>query len=171
MRKLTCFVLLIAGVLTFAKPALAWLDCPYGRINDPYPGQCELYINTNKNDICDRSELPGAVSPELEALNLKKLTLWASFLILSFYFIHWYLVNKTGLQEKFKWLNQRSFRYIWNVILVLSFIPTAVTGLLFFFEVRSITFSLWHYRTGIIFIIVAAIHLANRFKFFFRKSW
>lgn len=32
--------------------------CPFGRVNDPYPGQCKRYVDTNDNGICDLSE-PG----------------------------------------------------------------------------------------------------------------
>lgn len=34
----------------------AWDDCPKGLINDKYPGNCPLYIDTDGNGICDRSE-------------------------------------------------------------------------------------------------------------------
>jgi len=32
------------------------LDCPRGQVDDPYPGQCGGYIDTNEDDICDRSQ-------------------------------------------------------------------------------------------------------------------
>ena len=30
--------------------------CPYNLINDPYPGECGLYVDEDHNKICDRSE-------------------------------------------------------------------------------------------------------------------
>jgi hypothetical protein len=33
-----------------------WNTCPKGKVNDPYPGQCNSYIDTNKDNICDRSQ-------------------------------------------------------------------------------------------------------------------
>ena len=53
----TVFVL-IAGmfVLTLAPPALAWDDCPKGMVNDPYPGACSRYVDTNNDGICDLSQ-------------------------------------------------------------------------------------------------------------------
>ncbi len=30
--------------------------CPYGRINDPYPGRCHRYRDANGNGLCDLSE-------------------------------------------------------------------------------------------------------------------
>jgi hypothetical protein len=35
--------------------------CPLGLVNDPYPGECKWYVDTNGNGICDLSE------PELAA--------------------------------------------------------------------------------------------------------
>ncbi len=34
----------------------AWNDCPKGMVNDPYPGECSRYVDTDGNDICDHSE-------------------------------------------------------------------------------------------------------------------
>ena len=32
------------------------VDCPFGRINDEYPGRCRRYVDKNDNGICDLSE-------------------------------------------------------------------------------------------------------------------
>jgi hypothetical protein len=31
-------------------------QCPYGRVNDPYPGQCSSYVDSNGSGYCDFSE-------------------------------------------------------------------------------------------------------------------
>ncbi len=31
------------------------MDCPFGEINDPYPGKCGRYVDANNNQICDLS--------------------------------------------------------------------------------------------------------------------
>ncbi len=36
--------------------ALAWSDCPFGQVNDEYPGQCRLYVDVNQDGICDHSQ-------------------------------------------------------------------------------------------------------------------
>jgi hypothetical protein len=45
-------------VYGFAIPsnALAWENCPKGLVNDPYPGACGRYVDTNGDDICDLSQ-------------------------------------------------------------------------------------------------------------------
>jgi hypothetical protein len=41
------------GVTPTARPPTA---CPYGLVNDPYPGECRSYVDNNSNGICDLSE-------------------------------------------------------------------------------------------------------------------
>ncbi|MCR4427836.1 MAG: gustatory receptor family protein [Caldiserica bacterium] len=48
-------VLLIA-VFIQVLPVLAWDDCPLGLVNDPYPGSCPRYVDTNGDGICDHSQ-------------------------------------------------------------------------------------------------------------------
>jgi hypothetical protein len=36
--------------------AQAWDSCPFGLENDPYPGECGRYIDTNQDGICDLSQ-------------------------------------------------------------------------------------------------------------------
>lgn len=40
----------------FPADALAWDDCPKGLVNDPYPGACRRYVDTNADNICDLSQ-------------------------------------------------------------------------------------------------------------------
>ena len=50
--------LTIVGVSfgAFPSPALAWDNCPKGLVNDPYPGACRRYVDTNGDSICDLSQ-------------------------------------------------------------------------------------------------------------------
>lgn len=34
----------------------AWDNCPFGIEDDPYPGECKRYIDTDGDGICDRSQ-------------------------------------------------------------------------------------------------------------------
>ena len=42
--------------LAFPSQALAWDNCPKGLVNDPYPGACSRYVDTDGDDICDLSQ-------------------------------------------------------------------------------------------------------------------
>ncbi len=42
--------------MVFPAGALAWNNCPKGLVNDPYPGACRRYVDTNSDGICDLSQ-------------------------------------------------------------------------------------------------------------------
>lgn len=46
------------ATLTATTEMTGAVACPFGQVNDPYPGQCKRYVDTNDNGICDLSE-PG----------------------------------------------------------------------------------------------------------------
>jgi len=50
--------ILIAALFFFlaAYPANAWDDCPLGITDDPYPGECPRYIDTNDDGYCDHGQ-------------------------------------------------------------------------------------------------------------------
>jgi hypothetical protein len=56
------FMLLIGFAGTFGGSAIAeaatavWNSCQRGMVDCPYPGACRSYIDTNNDDICDRSQ-------------------------------------------------------------------------------------------------------------------
>jgi uncharacterized integral membrane protein len=50
------FVLLLCASFFATRHAYAWDDCPLGLENDPAPGECSSYVDTDKNSVCDRSE-------------------------------------------------------------------------------------------------------------------
>ena len=35
---------------------VAWNNCPFGEINETYPGNCGRYIDTDDDGICDLSQ-------------------------------------------------------------------------------------------------------------------
>lgn len=47
---------LILTFLSFSQAFALWDDCPKGEVNDPYPGECSKYIDTDGDGICDHSQ-------------------------------------------------------------------------------------------------------------------
>ncbi|MCK4315838.1 MAG: hypothetical protein KAX24_08715 [Anaerolineae bacterium] len=45
--------------LTVTTEMTGAVACPFGKVNDPYPGNCGRYVDANENGICDLSE-PGS---------------------------------------------------------------------------------------------------------------
>jgi hypothetical protein len=179
MKKIFFPVLLTAVLLLlFLKPAIAWLDpstplrtgCPFGKINDPYPGSCFRYLDTNNNKICDYSE-PAPTSQQstgqpATSKQVNSFSFWLLFSTSSFYFIHWFLVAKTELSKKFKWLSQVNFRFFWHVILLISFLITGISGLILLFVEVNRTLVFWHNLAGLVFVIVAFFHFLNHLSYF-----
>ena len=50
------YILILLILFLFPLISSAWGNCPYGEINDPYPGKCGRYINTDHDQICDLSQ-------------------------------------------------------------------------------------------------------------------
>ncbi|MBU1322545.1 hypothetical protein KKE48_04595 [Patescibacteria group bacterium] len=150
MRKLLIIGLAVLALLVSVTPALAWLDCPYARVNDPYPGSCFRYLDTNQDQLCDHSQAERSALYQTLAL----------FLPIAFYFIHWVVVKKTG---------KRAFIYFWNLILLLSFTLVAFTGLYLFITNQSTSvLNYLHYLSGIIFIELALIHFLRHLVYYKR---
>ena len=144
----------------YSFPTKAWLDCPYGRVNDPYPGQCGLYTDTNNNQICDHSEaFPKGTQSFALSDSSKNIRPFFTFLeITVITLMVWFLTKKF-----FKPLN---FRLFWNLVLLASFLPVGVSGILLFLNIQIPNFGFWHDFLGVIFVIVGLLHLLARLNYF-----
>jgi hypothetical protein len=165
------FFFILIVLLFFDNPVYGWLDCPYGKINDPYPGSCFRYVDTNNNKICDHSEPAPQQAKDISSSLPAKQKLanplfWIIFLTITVYFCHWYLVNKTALSQKNKWFSQSFFRFFWNGVLLITFLITGISGLLLAFGVLNKTLSLWHNYAGLVFIIVGFFHCLAHLSYF-----
>ncbi len=58
-------VALVGGGCSLADQADA--ACPYGMTNDPYPGECRRYVDSNGSGYCDFSEVTATVVPSTTA--------------------------------------------------------------------------------------------------------
>lgn len=56
-RKYIILSIIIFVLISFSTMFIyAWDNCPYGVEDDPYPGECKRYIDTDGDGICDRSQ-------------------------------------------------------------------------------------------------------------------
>ena len=56
-RKYITLSTIIFILIAFSSISIyAWDNCPYGLEDDPYPGECKRYIDTDGGGICDRSQ-------------------------------------------------------------------------------------------------------------------
>jgi len=149
MKTRSTFLIIITLLIisTSFPITIAWDDCPFGIGNDPFPGLCGRYVDTNEDGICDRSQeepesletsLPSESSDTTENQSLifqasagkpllendNVLYLLISFFITFFLAIDSYFLSKKNKKLKFK------IRILWNIALLIVFIPSAITGIL-----------------------------------------
>lgn len=75
MKKLIISVLISALFIISNNSVYAWDDCPFGLEDDPYPGECSRYIDTNDDGICDHSQSePTEESTETETTEEEAVT-------------------------------------------------------------------------------------------------
>jgi hypothetical protein len=61
-------------------------------------------------------------------------------------------------------------KYIWNVILLLLFIPGGLFGLLIGLGYQTPFLVYWHYQGGAAMVIITFIHLLNHLAYYL-KGW
>lgn len=185
MKKL--YVVLLIALLT-PIAVYAWNDCPYGLLNDPYPGQCPRYLDTNQNNICDHSE-----SPSSGSLNNSSITTQANessvndknntnssfsdiqqassvpsqsynlIPIATTTLILYLITYLLYLEDRLK----RSIYYaLWKYVLMASFIVTGVTGLILTVSINygiqsswNLTIDFWHAEFAIIMAVSTLLHI------------
>jgi hypothetical protein len=181
------YVVLLIALLT-PIAVYAWNDCPYGLLNDPYPGQCPRYLDTNQNNICDHSE-----SPSSGSLNNSSITTQANessvndknntnssfsdiqqassvpsqsynlIPIATTTLILYLITYLLYLEDRLK----RSIYYaIWKYVLMASFIVTSVTGLILTLSINygiqsswNLTIDFWHAEFAIIMAVSTLLHI------------
>lgn len=181
MKKICLLVFII-----FLTPIViyAWNDCPYGLVNDPFPGQCPRYEDTNQDGVCDHSQSPsrlslnnssdnehrgkkGDIGVNISSLDTQKakfvpkgnyylVPLSITTLIIYLVTYLFYLENR---------LKRDIFYKIWNYVLIFSFLVTGVTGLILMIVVSqsirsswNLTIDFWHAEFAIIMVVSTLFH-------------
>lgn len=185
MKKITIIlILLFAFVLAFKPVSIyAWDDCIFGKVNDEYPGDCARYIDTDNDDICDHSQPAPEDRDSFKTTNqensekennvpvkrtkdyyLKQITL----VLLIGYGVT-FLLTKLGKISTF------IHRKIWNVFLTLSFLITAILGIILILRLSyglmpnpPFDMLFWHVETAIIFTIISIFHITWHFPYYKR---
>ncbi len=181
MKKII-FTLLLS--ISIPITALAWDNCPYNEIDCPAPGDCNRYIDTDNDQICDRSQL----APEdrnVEVINTQEISdknliaankqnktayhlLPISLILILLYFI-------THILSKKKIISIVNHRKIWNILLLITFLISGLLGVLLIIEINfNITVPLpfnilfWHVEVGIAMFVISMFHTLWHWAYFKR---
>lgn len=203
--RATAIILGMVMAAAVALPAAqAWDDCPFGYENEEYPGSCWRYTDSNDDDICDRSQeeptasggtgdgngttsgtdqstaVTAADDGEEDDDDDHDGTLsltdnkYLRQLVVSFLVVIG-AIAATRLAVRGGVLSRRTEKILWNIALLVVFLPSAITGVMpalgefledamelhtltsFFFMWVSAYHIIWHAK----YYVVSARHLAN----------
>lgn len=167
------FVIVI-GFLLASQLVFGWEDCPRGRTDCNEP--CGLYIDTDRDGLCDHSQPPPSerVSGQVTSQNPvtpQKQTRNYPFLPIAILLVMLY-AGSSALASMGK-LSIVVHRRIWNVLLLITFLASALLGLLLVLRINTgISINLgfnqlyWHVEAGIAMAIIAFFHLAWHWRYF-----
>lgn len=190
------------GVFSLAQAQTA---CPKGLTNDPYPGECGLYTDVNKDKICDLSQdesgkkyptvVPNSVPTADSFISENKETLFSeitpSVLLddsnntnkleekenvlvvtrnkynlfpLASLIIVAYLLSLQLVKRKI--INLFQQRLFWNLVLLISFLISAILGIFLVIKINfgwmlpfGLNFLYWHVEMGVVMTVVSFFHL------------
>lgn len=182
MKKFRKYIIL--STLIFILVAIssisiyAWNNCPFGLEDDPYPGECKRYIDTDGDGICDRSQPapedrnPNVVltisdSPSPERKSLPDYNFLEIFFITMFiYFSGKFLARKLEISL----CKEKKF---WNLFLLISFIGSTGTGMILvfirdydWFKSINFNFLFWHVEFSIVMTLLGIFHALWHLKYY-----
>jgi hypothetical protein len=186
--KISIFTILII-ILTGSSTVFAWEDCPFGEINEPFPGTCGRYTDTDNDGICDLSQPApenrrdtkeenneaqqdiNTTSNTNEKSTNSRLNYYFLPILLVlciFYFI-------THTLSKKKKIKTSQHRKIWNLLLLITFLVSGIFGIilaiLISYGIRLTFYSdllFWHVEFGIAMAIISIFHITWYWKYFRR---
>jgi len=176
MKRMLPLLLLaiLAGFVFLPSATQAWDDCPYGMVNDTYPGSCPRYVDTDGDGICDHSQLPpeereassnssssqkttseGSLSIKNSPLKGVLITFVAVFLA----------ALVTELMVRGGRLKKITARYVWNILLTIGFFISAISGILLL-SVKDSTLLTLHTLSSLTLLWMGLYHVIKRFKYY-----
>jgi len=172
-RMLSATLMLISlGFIFLPSITQAWDDCPYGLVNDTYPGSCPRYVDTDGDGICDHSQLPpeereisSNSSQEIssdDSLSIKNSPLKG---VLITFIVVFLAAMVTELMVKKKMLRKITARYVWNILLIIGFFISGISGVLLLF-VKDFSSLTLHTLSSLILLWMGLYHVIKRFKYY-----
>jgi hypothetical protein len=166
--KKTLIILLISVFIPLISQAA--LDCPYGLIDDPAPGECGRYLDTNQDQLCDHSQIISKIENKTTPTKASSSRTY-HFLQITLILIVLYSISRILLHKKR--INLLIHKQIWNSILLFSFLISGILGILLIFQINSgkilkLPFNMifWHVEIGIIMFVISVFHVIEHWKFF-----
>ncbi|MGV8152423.1 MAG: hypothetical protein ACP5OG_05045 [Candidatus Nanoarchaeia archaeon] len=150
------------------------LDCPRGIENDAYPGECGLYTDIDKDGMCDLSTettfSQATNTTVLSKANVFNTRDYNFLFILTLTFGLYFLSLFASYKNIISKVNHRK---IWNIILLISFLGTGISGIILAIEIEygvdinlPINTLFLHVETGIVMSFVSVFHIIWHIPYF-----
>jgi hypothetical protein len=172
---------------------VAWDDCPFGEVNDTYPGKCGRYIDTDGDGICDLSQPSPEDRVELQeeddkgdntSSNVnsednttsiqeksKGIRIEYFFIPITLLLVVLYLASL--ILSRKKKITTVQHRKIWNFLLLITFLVSGILGILLVLKVSfgiEIPFHsdalFFHVEFGIAMTFISIFHILWHWKYF-----
>lgn len=167
-------------------PVRAWDNCPFGEINEPYPGTCGRYTDSDQDNICDLSQShPNDRIDTLEETINQQQNVSTNLSITSntnarinYYFVPILIISLifytlTYALSKKKKIKLNKHRKIWNIILLITFLVSGIFGLMLAISISLgirldfyATLLFWHVEFGIAMAIISIFHIGWHWTYY-----
>lgn len=185
------FIAIIAiSTITMAiNPVIAWNDCPLNLTNDPYPGECNKYIDTDKDGICDLSQPPpeerivaqggeNSITPgnikveEIKEYPTSRPSALDRYNVVELLLVSLFIIAISEVLVRIRKNTKRAIRFSLNVILLITSAFSAIFGLLVLFVepevIREYSLIFWHVEFSIVATVIGLHHILKRYKYFIK---
>lgn len=186
--------LIILMIFSTSSSVTAWNDCPFGKTNDTYPGDCPRYVDTDGDGICDLSEPPpeertesnnqndanetaditygGDDSASQKQAATSSRTNYYFLPILAIFVI---LYGISLLLVKKKKITLAHHRKLWNFLLLITFFISGFLGILLVLKTSNgldipyySAALFWHVEFGIAMAVISIFHILWHRKYFLK---
>ena len=178
----TILSFIIFIVLFFSPIVSAWDNCPFGLKDDPYPGTCGRYVDENNDKLCDYSQSEPTVETQDENAKANspirqqnKQNRFPILLIISFVIIASLILILKVLVERKKLSNVKE-KIILNILLLIFFIPSAITGIILLLMTNmgiliefGPNFIQLHTISSLFFMWISAYHITWHTKYYLKS--
>ena len=180
-------ILIILIIPTIASTVSAWDNCPFGEVNDAFPGDCGRYIDTDGDGICDLSQPAPIDRIELQEENNEYNDLKVDtasnnaesgqnrttycFIPITVLLVTFYVTSL--MLSKKKIIKTANHRKIWNMSLLITFLISGIFGIflaiIVSYNIRVPYYSdllFWHVEFGISMAIISIFHITWHWRYF-----
>lgn len=186
-KRFSLGLFLILFILFTSSSVHAWDNCPFGEVNESYPGTCGRYTDSDNDYICDLSQpapedrvstyeeqvdtsQEGTSDTANEASETGSRINYFFVPILAVLCVFYTITYLLSKKNRIKKLHHRK---IWNVLLLITFLISGLFGIILAIQISyGVRLSFyadllfWHVEFGIAMAVISIFHVAWHWKYY-----